>query len=59
VKVGDLVKRKKTNGWKVICGIVVSLQMGGSNPVHECASVLYPETGQQYDIAVSLLEVIS
>ncbi len=59
MKVGDLVRRKKDNGWKVRYGIVVSLQMGGSNPRHPCATVLYPEIAQQYDIAVSLLEVVN
>ena len=59
MKVGDLVRRKKANGWKVVFGIVVSLQTGGRNPAHPCATVLYPEIMQQYDIAVSLLEVVS
>jgi hypothetical protein len=59
VKVGDLVKRKKNIALKCGHGIVTSLHMAGSNPVHKCASVLYPQIGKEYDIAVSLIEVIS
>jgi hypothetical protein len=39
-------------------GIVMGLRMGGNGPRHEIASVFYSETLQQYDIAVSLIEVI-
>ena len=58
MKVGDLVKRKKNIALKGGYGIVTSLRMAGSNPVHECATVLYPQIGE-YDIAVSLIEVVS
>ena len=39
-------------------GIVMGLRMGGNGPRHEIASVLYTGTLRQYDIAVSLIEVI-
>ena len=67
MKVGDLVRRKKpltppSHGMHVAdttrLGIVTRLRMGGNGPRHEIASVLYSETLQQYDIAVSLIEVI-
>ena len=40
-------------------GIILTKQMGGSKPVHPCITVFYPKTGQIYDIAESLMEVIS
>jgi hypothetical protein len=40
-------------------GIVLSKQMGGSNPVHPCITVLYPKIGKAYDVAESLMEVVS
>jgi len=40
-------------------GIVLSKQMAGSNPVHPCITVLYPKTGEVYDIAESLVEIVS
>ena len=65
MKVGDLIKRKKSmlphfideeeNG---VVGIVVALSYGG-NPVHPTASILYSRSGNQYEIARSLLEVVS
>jgi hypothetical protein len=65
MKVNDLIRRKKPlsphhsdeekNG---IFGIVIALGHGG-NPRHPTASVLYPPTGNQYEIARSLLEVIN
>jgi len=60
MKIGDLVKRKKKLAvdWHGY-GIVTSLHMGGSNPVHECATVLWAQAGGEYDIATSLIEVIS
>ncbi len=68
-RVGDLVKRKiplkpyrddlphaaDTNS----LGIVLGCKMGGSNPRHVVATVLYPEMGKEYDIAASLIEVVS
>ena len=64
MKIGDLIRRTKplqpahhvadTNR----LGIVMGLRMGGNGPRHEIASVFYSETLQQYDIAVSLIEVI-
>ncbi len=67
MRVGDLVRRKKpltppSHGMHVAdttrLGIVMGLRMGGNGPRHEIASVFYSETLQQYDIAVSLIEVI-
>ena len=40
-------------------GIVVSLQLGGRNPVHPTATVFWFEKGKYYKIAESLLEVVS
>jgi hypothetical protein len=71
MKVGDLVIRKICEGpdWKIRtainqrellgCGIILSKQMGGSNPKHPCVTVLYPSVEKVYDIAESLIEVIS
>jgi len=66
VKVGSLVKRKSP--WRHAehspqedrsgIGIVVSVQMDGKIP-HLCATVVYLKKSRKYDIAVSLLEVIS
>jgi len=39
-------------------GIVLSKQIAG-NPKHSCISVYYPKLGKIYDIAESLMEVIS
>ncbi len=60
MKVGDLVTRKAEGflDWHGP-GIVLSLQSGGSNPAHPCATVFYPKEGKTWDIAVSLIEVIS
>jgi hypothetical protein len=71
MKVGDLVIRKICNEpeWKerasinqrnrLGCGIILSKQMGGSNPRHPCITVYYSKAGQAYDIAESLMEVIN
>jgi hypothetical protein len=68
MKIGDLVRRKKpltppSHGTHVAdttrLGIVTGLRMGGNGPRHEIASVLYTGTLRQYDIAVSLIEVIA
>jgi hypothetical protein len=73
VKVGDLVIRKivsedggilrslaaKKQRADLGHGIILSKQMGGSNPVHPCITVIYPNVGWVYDIAESLMEVIS
>ena len=39
-------------------GTILTKQMGGKNPTHPCITVYYPKTGQIYDIAESLMEVI-
>lgn len=66
MKVGDLVKRRISSGYreqdkkqydKLGDGLILSKQLGGSGPVHPCLTVLYPKTGQIYDIAESLMEV--
>ncbi len=71
MNVGDLVIRKICDEpeWKARvsinqrellgCGIILSKQMGGSNPRHPCVTVLYPSVEKVYDIAESLIEVIS
>ncbi len=57
MKVGDLVVRRKQLGTKEF-GIVVAKQMSGW-PAHPCITVLYPRIGKTYDMAESLMEVIS
>ena len=66
MKVGDLVIRREKKDMssmimrqKMGVGIVLSLQPGGRNPVHPCATVFYPEVGKTYDIAVSLMELVN
>ena len=67
MKVGDLVIRKRTNvnvearsqRKRLGLGLILSKQMSGRNPVHPCLTVFYPKTGQVYDIAESLMEVLS
>ncbi len=71
MKVGDLVIRKVRGvpDWKIRAavnqrellghGIILTKQIGGRNPEHPCVTVYYPKTGQIYDIAESLMEVIS
>ena len=68
MKVGDLVKRNlNCSAWKEAReqysrlgnGIILSKQLGGRNPVHACITVLYPKTGEVYDIAEIHMEVIS
>jgi hypothetical protein len=65
MKVGDLIQRKPNKDFvegllgPLGYGIIISRQMSGSNPVHPCASVLYPSVGKIYDIAESLIEVIN
>jgi len=65
MKIGDLVIRKVGKNMsamlgrqKLGLGIVLSLQPGGSNPVHLCATVFYPDVDRIWDIAVSLIELI-
>jgi hypothetical protein len=64
MKVNDLIRRKKPlppdywtekNG---VFGIVVALGYGG-NPQHPTATILYPPTGHQHEIARTLLEVVN
>ena len=66
MKIGDLVIRKEGKDMssmimrqKMGPGIIISQQPGGSNPVHPCVTVLYTRIGKVYDIAESLVEVIS
>ncbi len=70
MKVGDLVIRKIKGlpHWleesavdqreRLGHGVVLSKQMAGS-PEHMCISVYYPREGKIYDVAESLMEVIS
>ena len=67
MKAGDLVIRNvSVPGWtdaraqreRLGYGIVLSKKQAG-RPAHPCVSVYYPKTGQIYDIAESLIEVIS
>ncbi len=71
MKVGDLVIRKipaRGTGHgpcpaleqrrRLGHGVVLTQQMSGM-PRHPCITVYYPKTGQIYDIAESLMEVIS
>ena len=72
MKVGDLVirkiNRKSRTGLhkaamrqreKLGPGLVLSKQWGGSSPCHPCITVFYAKVGKTYDIAESLMEVIS
>jgi len=74
MKVGDLVIRKIPNqrdagnpshaaavNQRSLLGpgLVLSTQIGGRNPSHPCLTVYYPRVGKTYDIAESLMEVIS
>jgi hypothetical protein len=66
MKVGDLVIRKKGKDMSAMImrqkfnlGIILSKQPGGSNPVHPCITVYYPSVGKIWDIAESLVEVVS
>lgn len=74
MKVGDLVIRKiddyggamdraivaaKRQREELGQGIILSKQMDGLNPVHPCITVLYPKVGKTWDIAESLMKVIS
>ena len=59
MKVGDLVQRKRDLGpWSQGMGIVLSKQISGSEG-HLCLTVLYPRTGNVWDIAASLVKVVS
>ena len=57
MKVGDLVRRNSEGFKRLGVGIILSLQPGGCNPVHPCATVFYPQAGKTWDIAVSLIEL--
>jgi len=66
MKVGDLVIRKKGKDMSTIImrqkfhlGIILSKQPGGRNPVHPCVTVYYPSIGKIWNIAESLVEVVS
>ena len=43
---------------KLGLGLILTKQMSGT-PRHPCITVYYPKTGQIYDIAESLMEVVS
>ncbi len=70
MNIGDLVVRKTRDlpGWKMRSameqrtrlghGVILSKQMSGS-PLHPCLTVYYPTAGKVYDIAESLMEVVS
>ena len=70
MKIGDLVIRKIPERGKCRLapslrqrrelghGVILKKQMAG-NPAHPCISVYYPKAGRIYDIAESLMEVIS
>ena len=75
LKVGDLVIRKVSphagdhlnslqeasayqQRWRLGPGLILSKQMAGT-PRHPCITVYYPKTGDTYDIAESLMEVVS
>ena len=71
MKPGDLVIRNISHigpGWKnqvaqeqrerLGFGIVLTKQLAGT-PLHPCITVFYPKTGQTFDIAENLMEVIS
>mgnify|MGYP003110063524 FL=1 len=70
MKVGDLVIRRIPERGtarlagaleqrsKLGHGVILTKQMAG-NPSHPCITVYYPKVGKMYDIAESLMEVIS
>jgi len=67
MKIGDLVKRNlNCAAWqdareqyhRLGHGLVLSKHIAGSPP-HRCVAVYYPKTGQIFDIAESLMVVIS
>jgi len=71
MKVGDLVIRKlkgaeeiwqRQAAWQqrqeLGTGIVLSKQMSGE-PEHSCLTVYYAKSGRTWDIAESLMEVVS
>ena len=61
MKVGDLVIRERNYGpsYDHGLGIIISQHLAGSNPVHPCITVLYPKVGKAYQIAESLVKVVS
>lgn len=65
MKVGDLVRRKTISPWRKkthrrrAFGIVLAIHANGMNFDYNCLTVFYPESGKTYDIAQSLVEVIS
>ena len=50
---GALVQRRELGH-----GVILTKQMAGK-PSHPCITVYYPKVGKMYDIAESLMEVIS
>ena len=63
MKVGDLVIRKNvmdgtTQRERLGTGIVLTKQMTG-RPLHPCITVFYSKIGKAYEVAESLMEVVS
>ena len=67
MNIGDLVIRKIDGvDWKSAqiqrkqlgYGFVISKHMAG-DPVHPCITVFYPKVGQAWDIAESLMKIVS
>jgi len=69
MKPGDLVVRKIDERYferrtalrqrqELGYGLILTKQMAGQNPAHPCITVFYPKTGQVYDIAESLMEIL-
>lgn len=69
MKVGDLViRRLPQKGWqhqpaelqrkRLGLGIVISKHTAGY-PAHSCVTVFYSKVGEAWDIAESLMEVVS
>ena len=65
MKIGDLVQRKNISSWRSKfssrreLGLILSRRMSGKNPVHACITVYYPASGKTWEIAESLMEVVS
>jgi hypothetical protein len=64
MRIGDLVRRREpiqtvyrslhtSDGF----GLILSRQMGGLNPRHQCATVFWFDRGRAYAIAESLIKL--
>jgi len=53
------IGKVKTMRKKYRIGIIISKQIARSKPPHPCITVYYPREGMLWDIAESLVEVIS